>query len=290
MKVIIFGTQLTDIHIYLLKRIVNFFTKNSVEIFCDKQFFDLISKKKGISCVDLSKIADAVTVADLAISFGGDGTFLAAAQKIGSKNIPILGINAGHLGFLADVAESNLESDLQQIIDGQHRIEERTVLHVEIEQNQKTETFFALNDVSVLKKDSAAMITINLHIDGEFVNIYKSDGLIVSTPTGSTAYSLSVGGPILTPNAANFIIVPIAPHSLSVRPLVICDCCEISLKTASRSGNYLVSIDNRSLQVKESAVIFIKKANYKVKSIQPYNHSFFGTLRNKLMWGADARN
>ncbi|MDR3328373.1 MAG: NAD kinase [Prevotellaceae bacterium] len=289
MKIIIFGTQFTDTHIFLLKKIIEFLTKHNIEILYDALFFDLLVKKKDFEFLNKKNIADSDCTADMAISFGGDGTFLATALKIGSKNIPILGVNAGRLGFLADVSETDIDSDLQAILNGNHRIEERTVLHLEIVQGRKTETFFALNDVSVLKKNIASMISINLNIDGEFVNTYQSDGLIISTPTGSTAYSLSVGGPILTPDSENFILVPVAPHSLAVRPLVIRNTCKVVLKVESRSGNYLVSVDSRSFQVKENAVILIRKADYKIKSIQPQNHSFFNTLRNKLMWGADVR-
>ena len=183
--------------------------------------------------------------ADMVISIGGDGTFLKAARRVGKKGIPILGINTGRLGFLADIA--------------------------------------------VLKRDSSSMISIRTAINGAYLNTYQADGLVIATPTGSTAYSLSVGGPIMVPHSNTVVITPVAPHSLNVRPIVIRDDWEITLDVESRSHNFLVAIDGRSETCKETTQLTIRRADYSVKVVKRFNHIFFDTLRSKMMWGADGR-
>lgn len=269
MKILLFGSKNDNFTTNLVQKINKISVKSGAEL--------IIADENDDFC------------ADFAISLGGDGTFLTTASKIGAKNIPILGINAGRLGFLADVGEDEIDAVLAEIIAGKFRIEERSVLQMSLSNGQTPIAQHALNEIAVLKMDTSSMIDIATFIDGEQVNIYKSDGLLVSTPTGSTAYSLSVGGPILTPNAKNFVIVPVASHSLTVRPLVICDNCEIKLKVFSRTGSCQISIDGRSFQISDETEIFIKKADFNIKSIQPQNHSFYNTLKNKLMWGIDAR-
>jgi len=269
MKIILFGSKDNDFTTDLVQKIQKISVKNGAELVIADRMDDF--------------------TADFAISLGGDGTFLTAAAKIGSRNIPILGINAGRLGFLADVGKEEIDTVLPEIIAGKYRIEERSVLQISLSDGQTPTIPFALNEIAVLKMDTSSMINITTFVDNEQINIYKSDGLIISTPTGSTAYSLSVGGPILTPNAKNFVIVPVASHSLTVRPLVICDNCEIKLKVFSRTGSCQIAVDGRSFQISDNTKILIKKANFNIKSIQPQNHSFYNTLRNKLMWGKDTR-
>jgi len=269
MKIILFGSKNNNFTDNLIQKIYKITEKDGVEL--------VIADENGDFC------------ADLAISLGGDGTFLTTASKIGKKGIPILGINAGRLGFLADVGENEIDDVLPEIIAGKYRIEERTVLQMSLSSGNIPTIPFALNEIAVLKMDTSSMINISTFIDNELVNIYKSDGLIISTPTGSTAYSLSVGGPILTPNAKNFVIVPVASHSLTVRPLVICNNCEIKLVISSRTSSCQIAVDGRSFQISDEIEVFIKKADFSVKSVQPQNHSFFNTLKNKLMWGIDAR-
>jgi len=269
MKILLFGSENSVFAAELIKKLYEIAGKNGSEIIIAEDGSDLS--------------------ADFAISLGGDGTFLTTAAKIGVKNIPILGINAGRLGFLADVGADKIASVLPKIIAGKYRIEERSVLQMSLFNGQTPSIPFALNEIAVLKMDTSSMLDITTFINNEKVNIYRADGLIVSTPTGSTAYSLSVGGPILTPDAKNFVIVPVAPHSLTVRPLVICDNCEIKLKVASRTGYCQIAVDGRSLHIMDETEIFIKKANFGIKSIQPQNHSFYNTLKNKLMWGKDTR-
>lgn len=227
--------------------------------------------------------------ADMVISVGGDGTFLRAARRTGSKNIPILGINTGRLGFLADISPDELEETFREIHQGKYTTEPRSLLQLSTGESTVVETPFALNEIAVLKRDSSSMISIRTSINGSYLNTYQADGLIIATPTGSTAYSLSVGGPIMVPNANTFSINPVAPHSLNARPIVICDDREISLQVESRSHNFLVAVDGQSYTCREGTPLTIRKAPHSIYVVKRYNHEFFDTLRTKLMWGADKR-
>ncbi len=228
--------------------------------------------------------------ADLVLSIGGDGTFLHSAGRVGDKSIPILGVNTGRLGFLADISKHRIISSLEAILNQEYTIEKRTVLEVETIEGEVREYAFALNDVAISKQDSSSMLLINACYQNELINSYQGDGLIVSTPTGSTAYSMSVGGPIVVPETSNLLITPVASHSLTVRPLVLPNTWVIDLEVVSRSNSYLVSVDGHSKIVHNSTRIRIKKADYTIKVIKPKGHTFFNTLRNKLLWGADIRN
>ena len=227
--------------------------------------------------------------ADMVISIGGDGTFLKAASRVGKKNIPILGINTGRLGFLADISPAEMEATFEEIYAGHYTVEERSVLQLICEDKHLQCSPFALNEIAVLKRDSSSMISIRTAINGAFLTTYQADGLIIATPTGSTAYSLSVGGPIIVPHSKTIAITPVAPHSLNVRPIVIRDDWEITLDVESRSHNFLIAIDGRSETCKETTRLPIRKASYAIKVVKRYDHIFFDTLRSKLMWGADTR-
>lgn len=228
-------------------------------------------------------------IADLVISMGGDGTFLKAASRVGNKNIPILGINTGRLGFLADVLPKDIKETLEDIFSNNFTIEERSVLQLFCDDVELSISPFALNEIAVLKRDSSSMISIRTSINDKYLTTYQADGLIIATPTGSTAYSLSVGGPIIVPQSGTIALTPVAPHSLNVRPIVICDNWEITLDVESRSHNFLVAIDGRSETCREHSKLTIRKADYCIKVVQRINHDFFETLHNKLMWGADSR-
>ncbi len=227
--------------------------------------------------------------ADMAISIGGDGTFLKAASRVGQKNIPILGINTGRLGFLADISPEEMEETFDEIYNNHYKIEERSVLQLRCNDEKLMKAPYALNEIAVLKRDSSSMISIHTAINGAPLTTYQADGLVIATPTGSTAYSLSVGGPIIVPHSKTIAITPVAPHSLNVRPIVICDDWEITLDVESRSHNFLVAIDGRSETCRESTRLSISRASYTVKVVKRFNHIFFDTLRNKMMWGADVR-
>ncbi|EFB33560.1 NAD(+)/NADH kinase [Segatella oris F0302] len=226
---------------------------------------------------------------DYVISMGGDGTFLEAANKVGDREIPILGVNMGRLGFLADVLPSEIETTLDHVLRGDHMIEDHTVIKLETNGETVECNPFALNDIAVLKRDSASMISIRAYVNGDFLVNYQADGLIIATPTGSTAYSLSNGGPIIVPQSGSLCITPVAPHSLNIRPIVINDTSVIELEVCSRSHNFLVAVDGRSMKMAEETRLTIRKAPYTIKLIKLKSQRYFSTLHEKLMWGADTR-
>jgi NAD+ kinase len=229
---------------------------------------------------------------DIMISIGGDGTILRAATLVRDSGIPILGINAGRLGFLAMVQKDEIAQFLQFVIEKKYTISERSLISLSSspEIPEIEDLNFAMNEISVSRKDTTSMITIETYLDGEFLNSYWADGLIIATPTGSTGYSMSCGGPILTPNVTSFVITPIAPHNLNARPLVIPDDTEIRLKISGREEQYLVSLDSRIASVKNESILTIKKTPFKIKMVEIQEETFFKTLRNKLLWGEDKRN
>lgn len=227
--------------------------------------------------------------ADMVLSMGGDGTFLKAASQVGDKNIPILGINTGRLGFLADVSPEEMEDTFKDIYNHNYKVEDRSVLQVSCGDQSLKGYPCGLNEIAILKRDSSSMITIHTSINGAYLTTYQADGLVIATPTGSTAYSLSIGGPVIVPHSNTIVITPVAPHSLNVRPIVINDDWEITLDVESRSHNFLVAIDGRSETCREGTRLTIRKADYNIKVVKRPNHVFFHTLRDKMMWGADGR-
>ena len=227
--------------------------------------------------------------ADFVISMGGDGTFLKAASRVGRKNIPILGVNMGRLGFLADISPDDIEACLDAICHDDYAIESRALMQVDTDGEPIEGVNFALNDVAILKRDTASMISIRASIDGQYLHTYQADGLIISTPTGSTAYSLSNGGPIIVPGTKVFSMTAVAPHSLNVRPIVLPDSSVIELEVESRSHNFLVAIDGRSEKCKEGTRLTLRRAPYDIQVVKRSGQRYFNTLREKMMWGADVR-
>lgn len=223
-------------------------------------------------------------------SIGGDGTFLEAITLVRDLPIPLAGINSGRLGFLADISQDEIIAAVDAVVQNNAGIDERTLLQVASDQPVFGDFNFALNEITVHKRDDSSMIKIIAFLDGHFLNIYWADGLIVATPTGSTAYSLSVGGPLVLPDTQNFILSPIAPHNLTVRPLVYKDSMKLTLQMESRSGNLLVSADSRSAVIEDRLELTIYKAPFCIRTIRLGEHTFYHTLRTKLMWGADRRN
>ena len=263
--------------------------RSGAEISMSEEFYRFLTDEQRFFLPQVSLLEEGCVEADMAISLGGDGTFLKAATQVGNRQIPILGINTGRLGFLADVLPEEMEQVVDEILKGHYRVEDRSVLQVLSPTGTIHLTPFGLNEIAVLKHDSSSMISIHTAINGEQLTTYQADGLVVATPTGSTAYSLSVGGPIIVPHSRTFAVTPVAPHSLNVRPLVIDDDAEITLRIESRSHNYLVSVDGRSESLSEETQLIIRKAPYCVRVVKRFDHHFFNTLRNKMMWGADAR-
>ena len=228
--------------------------------------------------------------ADMAISFGGDGTLLRTASRIGRKQIPILGINAGRLGFLTTTSNEDIEYVLGKIHEGQYDVERHNIIEAVPDGIELKSYPFALNEIAIMKHDSSSMMTIEVTLNGTDSITYQADGLIVAAPSGSTGYSLSVGGPIIAPDANVLVLTPIAPHSLSARPLVINDSTQIGIKVNSRSHNFLIAIDGRNESCDETTGITVRKADYKQLIIRLREHSFIQNLQEKLMWGADVRD
>jgi NAD+ kinase len=221
---------------------------------------------------------------------GGVGTFLKAASRVKDKNIPIIGVNMGRLGFLAEVSPADIDVAMQAIFSGDYTIDPRALIQVETNGEPFEDFNCALNDVAVLKRDTASMISIRACINGQYLNTYQADGIVVSTPTGSTAYSLSNGGPIIVPGTKVFSMTAVAPHSLNVRPIVLPDTSEIELEVESRSHNFLVAIDGRSEKCCEGTKVVLRRAPFNIKMVKrPATHRYFDSLREKMMWGADSR-
>ena len=259
------------------------------EVYVENELYDFLVHQQQVDIKATKVFVNDDFDADFVISMGGDGTFLRAASMVGNKQIPILGINMGRLGFLADISASEIEPMISALYEDDYTIEARSVLKVETDGQPLTGYDCALNDVAILKRDNASMISIRVSVDGEYLTTYQADGLVVSTPTGSTAYSLSVGGPIIVPGTRVFSMTAVAPHSLNIRPIVIPDNSEISFVVESRSHNFLVALDGRSEHCSEETRITLRKAPYYVKVVKRVGQKYFHTLREKMMWGADQR-
>ncbi len=293
MQILIFGNKYKLKFINLVKDLFFKLKNQDATILFDKEFADQINKSELLDISSFNTFDNDFT-GDIAISLGGDGTLLATANRIGNRQIPILGINLGRLGFLTDVQAHELDNLDNIILNHKYQIENRMVLRTEINSSlpdkHSSLIDFSLNEIAVLKQDLSSMISIDVTLNGEPLHTYQADGLLVATPTGSTAYSLSVGGPIMMPENHNLIIAPVASHSLNVRPLIIPDDWCINLKVASRSHSFLASIDGRSITMPDSTTISISKADYTIRIIRLEGHSFLSTLKTKLMWGADIRS
>jgi NAD+ kinase len=294
MKVAIYGQYYQNSTEPIIKDIFIFFNKNNVELVIEAAFLELLYEKEIVKkeYTTFSSHTELDQSFDMLISIGGDGTILRAATLIRDSGIPILGINAGRLGFLATVQKENIDEFLQLVIEKKYTLSKRTLLSLSCTPPNEAlqDINFAMNEISVSRKDTTSMITIDTYLNGEFLNSYWADGLIVSTPTGSTGYSLSCGGPILTPDVKSLVITPIAPHNLNARPLVIPDETEIRLKVSGREEHYLVSLDSRITSVKNESILSIKKTPFEINMVEIPEETFLKTLRTKLLWGEDKRN
>ena len=287
-KVAIFGSVRKHGFSKALKDLFAVLKSKQVEIFLDAEVngFLVGNSIENLPEYSLLKKEDYPSI-DLALSLGGDGTFLRTAYKIGESGVPILGINLGNLGFLVDVPGDEISAAINEIFSCGFTIEERSVLSLKRSDSESNSV--ALNEIAVLKQDSSSMIRVHTIINGEYLCTYRADGLLISTPTGSTAYALSVGASIMLPENKSFMLSPVAPHSLNLRPVIIPDNWKIELEVESRTNHFLVSLDGRSSLCTNSVRLSIEKAPYAVKVAKRLNHTFFNTLREKLMWGADAR-
>ncbi|MBN1820622.1 MAG: NAD kinase [Prolixibacteraceae bacterium] len=293
MKVAVFGNHVNPEFIPVLEEFFSFFRSAKIEINLYKPFYNFLIEELNYSpyyTTIYHSYSDFDTDNELIFSIGGDGTFLQSVQTIRNFDVPVVGVNSGRLGFLADISKEEIIYALKEIVSGKCSIIERSLLQVDFGEKTTLDFNLALNEMTVLKSDNSSMLKINVLINGELLNNYWADGLIIATPTGSTAYSLSVGGPILTPGSKNFVITPIAPHNLTIRPIVVPDHNEIKLEVSGRGTHFLSSLDSRSVNMAFSNSIKVVKSEFTLKTILPNGHSFFNTLRNKLMWGIDKRN
>ena len=293
-KVAIYGQSYSvsaEKEIQILLQILD---ENTSTCFIEKKFYELL-KKENILDKEYETFAgfsDLNSTFDVMFTLGGDGTILRAVTFIRNLNIPILGINTGRLGFLATINKDAIKESIDLIIKGEYRIQERTLLSVKItpESEAFSELNFALNEVTIARKNTTSMIGMKTSLNFEYLTNYWADGLIIATPTGSTGYSLSCNGPVISPKSKSFVITPIAPHNLNARSMVICDETNIQLSIDSREKDFLISLDSRITSVQKNTEIFIKKAPFTIKTILPNNQSFLKTLRTKLLWGEDTRN
>ncbi|MDD2277876.1 MAG: NAD kinase [Bacteroidales bacterium] len=292
MVIAIYGNKIESKHVESIKLLLSEFSKRGTDIIVFAPFYGALEnilgykpKVKGVFQLP----SEVKRLANFMLSIGGDGTFLDSVSYIEDSCIPVVGINFGRLGFLAHIQSDDIPSAIEQIYNNDFIVEERSALMLTMENNPFSTFPFALNDLTV-QKMGTTMITINAYIDDEFLCTYWADGLIVSTPTGSTAYSLSVGGPIVSPKSNSLIISPIAPHHLTVRPLVIPDNSVLTLEVASRETEILMSLDSRSMKMISNVRISISKAPFCIRVVRLKGKNFYETLRNKLMWGADSRN
>ncbi len=292
-KIAIYGNKFNSDFEPYFKTMLNMLPGRKAKLMIYKPFYDSLREEIRPDTKDLkffSTPEELNSNVDILLSIGGDGTFLESVTFVRDSGIPIAGINSGRLGFLSNIARNEIESAIKTILSKSYSFEERELIQLSAPEGLFGNCNFALNEITVSKKDSSAMIIVHAYLNGQFLNTYWADGLIISTPTGSTAYSLSVGGPIVVPDARNFIITPLAPHNLTVRPLVVPNNQELTLKIEGRSENFLISLDRRYETIPPGIELKIKKTKFNIKLIKHDDRTFFSTLREKLMWGLDKRN
>lgn len=285
----VFGNSFQPRKSHSIFRVLAFLEKQGCQVEFDRSFYDFLQENHDLDLGKYATFEGDDFEADYVLSMGGDGTFLQSAVRVGEKQIPLVGINMGRLGFLADVLPDEVEEALDAVLKGNYNIEEHTAIRITTEGGDFEGCHYALNDIAVLKRDVASMISIRTHVDGSFLVNYQADGLIVTTPTGSTAYSLSNGGPIIVPQTRTLCLTPVAPHSLNIRPIVISDSSVVRLEVESRSHNYLVAVDGRSYTMHEGSTVTISKAPFITRIVKPNHRRYFASLREKMMWGADKR-
>ncbi len=283
MTIAIFGNTLRSETIREVKHIVEFLQLRGVNIVLSQELRHDAFNREFSSVEDY--VAHTEESIDFALSVGGDGTFLTTASLVGHLDIPILGINCGHLGYLAEVHADSIDAVLDQLITNNYTIEQRRMLEVTCQQGGKIVSPYALNEVAILKSGLSSMITMDVSLNGEFLHKYKADGLLVATPTGSTAYNLSVGGPLLEPHVNAIILTPVATHSLNIRPLVVLDDSKIDVKISSRNGNYLLSVDGRSQVLNQDIQLHIERSQRTIKLVRINGQTFMQSLKEKLHWG-----
>ncbi len=293
MKVAIYGLTKQDDALDAVEELLQELQKEDAEVWIEETFLSVLSSRKKTKSHHTFTVEKGLDGSfDMFVSFGGDGTILRATTFVRDLGIPIVGVNTGRLGFLSTFKKEEVRKVVTEFVNGAYHIVERSLVKVEADFDipEFGEMNFALNEVTVSRKDTTSMITVETFLNDEYLTSYWADGLIVSTPTGSTGYSLSCGGPVIVPSAKSLVLTPIAPHNLNARPLVISDDTVIRLKVSGREENHLVSLDSRIASIENGREIIIKRADFKIKMIEYTSESFLKTLRNKLLWGEDRRN
>lgn len=291
MKIALFGKSIADDRFHYLQLLVNKLQTEGVSIVIAENFFEFI-KSRIIFNNDIStfgKQTDISGKVDYFISVGGDGTMLDAITYIGNSGIPVMGINLGRMGFLSGIHKEEIDQAIDALIKGHFRIDKRSLLRLETKQNLFNEYNYALNELTINKKDTGSMILVYVYVNNTLLNAYWGDGIIIATPTGSTAYSLSCNGPILAPDSENFVITPIATHNLTVRPVVIPDKSELKVRVEGRMSQFLIGLDSRYETIDASTEMIVRKEKFQINLVQRLNDNFFTTIRQKLMWGRDIR-
>jgi NAD+ kinase len=292
MRVAVYGRDFNNSVLPFVQEIFDCLSTHNVQVKVQQKFHVFIKSRLELN--DDVQIfcgyKDLLGNADVILSLGGDGTLLDTLAYVRDSGIPIMGINLGRLGFLASINKSDIGKAIHALVNKEYTIDSRSLLHLDSQNSLFLEENFAINDITIHRRDNSAMMIIHAYINEEFVNSYWADGLIIATPTGSTAYSLSCGGPIILPNAQNFVITPVAPHNLNVRPIIVPDDVQLTFEVEARSTKFLLTCDSRTETVDRSVKINISKANFSINLIRLNNESFLTTLRNKLLWGIDTRN
>ena len=291
-KIALFGNIYQERKSVAVQKFFALATEMQAELLIPASFYAFLTDGLQIAVPQCHIIDDAhgeTFDADVVVCMGGDGTFLDVACKVGARQIPIVGVNTGRLGFLANFSPDELEQVMRNLAKGKYDVAYHSVIELTCDEQQLEGYPYALNEIAILKHDISAMISIHTSVNGEYLTTYQADGLIIGTPTGSTAYSLSVGGPIITPCLDTISLTPVAPHSLNMRPIVVDDKSVIDLRVESRSGSFLVSLDGRSHSYCDNIHLHIRKAPYCVCVVTNPEHTFLSTLRQKMMWGADRR-
>ena len=293
MQVVVYGRLLKEKDIPHVQELFDTLSDRGINAYIYSKYYEMIKDRinfKSAVGIFEGHLDFKTRKIDVLISLGGDGTILNATTLIRDNNVPILGINLGRLGFLASIEKTKIKETIALVEQGRYTYDERTLLYMESNIPIFGETKFALNDCTLLKRDTSSMITIHTFINGAYLTSYWADGIIIATPTGSTGYSLSCGGPIIFPNSGNFVITPVAPHNLNVRPIVISDTSVISFEIEGRAENFLCTLDSRFETVTKEHQLAVRKCDFTIKLIQLQNSSFLETIREKLTWGQDSRN
>ncbi len=291
MRIAILGKPFEDLIAPYIQALFDELIRREAELLVVEHFKLYLSNTINLpSDLQVFKRGDKLTDVDVVLSIGGDGTLLDTVTYVGAQQIPILGINTGRLGFLATIPYDNINAALDALYSGEYTFDERSLISVDANQDVFEGINFGLNEFSIQKRDTSAMLVVHTYIDGEYLNSYWADGLVVATPTGSTGYSLSCGGPLVLPTTNNFIISPVCPHNLNVRPMIVPDSSVISFEVEGRSSSFLASLDSRSVPVDMSVKLSVRRENFVARLVKLHNVNFLSTLRSKLNWGLDKRN